>query len=157
MSLIAVFTAVIISLSAHSGRVFEAAEGYNAPMISLSRGDSVSVSLADMKGHHVLLNFWSSLEPESRIANKAYDVYASDSRLSLISVNLDPSARLFREIVARDALCDSTQWHVGGDVARQISDDYNLARGLGSFLIDPAGRVVAINPSRAQIESLLAS
>ena len=80
-----------------------------------------------------------------------------EQQLSLISVNLDPSEALFREIIRRDGLSESSQWHVEGPQAGRISDAYNLRHGLSSFLIDPEGRIIAVNPDREQLKAALAA
>lgn len=152
MLFIALFTVVFCSLSAHTEREFEAVEGYNAPLFSLTRdlGDASSTAnLADMKGRYVLVNFWDSQVPESRIAAIEYDRYAKHGekqQFALLSINLDSDERLFREIVRSDKLSEATQCHVAGDVAQRIIADYNLQHQLSSFLIDPQGRIIAINP-----------
>ena len=137
MSIIALFAVVLVSLSAHSGRVFEAAEGYKAPGLELEYHGK-SLNLDDMKGRFVLVNFWSSLDAMSRISASDYDSFVGkadkEQQLSLISVNLDPSEALFREIIRRDGLSESSQWHVEGPQAGRISDAYNLRHGLSSFL-----------------------
>lgn len=157
MSIIALFTVVLVSLSAHTERVFEAAEGYNAPLFTLTKGDNQpKVSLADMKGQYVIVNFWSSLDPESRMNAGMYDRLAREQRLSLISVNFDRNEGLFREIAGRDGLNEDSQWHVEGDVARQLVNDYDLVDGnMRSFLIDPQGRVVAVNPDGTAVASIV--
>lgn len=135
MSIIALFAVVLVSLSAHSGRVFEAAEGYKAPGLELEYHGK-SLNLDDMKGRFVLVNFWSSLDAMSRISASDYDSFVGkadkEQQLSLISVNLDPSEALFREIIRRDGLSESSQWHVEGPQAGRISDAYNLRHGLSS-------------------------
>lgn len=154
MSIIALFAVVAISLSAHTERIFEAAEGYYAPDFSLTRGDSVAISLADMHGRYTLVCFWSSEEPQTRIAANEYAAFARNAdatRFSLVSVNLDTSGSLFREIVRRDRLDEATQCHVDGPEARRLVDAYNMRHGLSSFLLDTDGRVVAVNPTRATL------
>lgn len=159
--LIGLFAAVLISLSAHTGRVFEAAEGYNAPLFSLSRGDSASVSLADMKGRFVLVKFWSSTDATSRLENRQFDRLAAEGalqqHLSFVSVNLDPDVVLAEEIARRDGLNPDTQWHVEGAEADKIIADYNLDTSFDSYLIDPQGRVIAVNPGRQQILAAIAA
>lgn len=160
MSIIALFAVVLVSLSAHSGLVFEAAEGYKAPGLELEYHGK-SLNLDDMKGRFVLVNFWSSLDAMSRISASDYDSFVGkadkEQQLSLISVNLDPSEALFREIIRRDGLSESSQWHVEGPQAGRISDAYNLRHGLSSFLIDPEGRIIAVNPDREQLKAALAA
>lgn len=160
MIIIVLFAVLLISVSAYTGRVYEAAEGYKAPVVTLTKGDSSEVCLTDLKGRYVLLSFWASTDIQSRLSAASYnDVAASfdEERFCLLAVNLDRSERLFREIVRRDNLSAETQYHVSvGDAAR-LSADYHLADGLGSFLIDPEGRVVAKNPSVQTLTQILST
>lgn len=154
MMFIALFAVVAVSLSARTERLFEAAEGYFAPVISVMRGDSVAVTIggADRHGRYTLVSFWSSSEPQSRIDANRYAAFARTAdatRFSLVSVNLDTFGSLFREIVRRDRLDESAQCHAGGRQAGRIVDAYDMRHGLCSFLLDPQGRIVAVNPSRA--------
>ena len=164
MKFIAFFAVVALTMSARSERFFEAGEGYSAPQISVKASkagsDSCTVSLlpSDTKGKLTLVNFWSSEHPESRIAANEYAAIArgtGSQQLSLLSVNLDRSAALFREIVRRDRLDAETQYHVDATEAKRLVDAYNMRHGLCSFLIDEAGKIVAVNPARATIEAHL--
>lgn len=162
MMFIAIFAVVLISLSAHSGREFEAAEGYNAPLFSLTdtTGDSARVvSLADMKGQFVLVHFWDSCNPSSRINAIEYDRFAarcgSEQQFVLLSVNLDDNEALYREIIKSDKLNEETQFHVAGTDALRLIDAYNLQQGMNSFLLSPEGRVIAVNPVVQQLKSLI--
>ena len=56
-------------------------------------------------------------------------------------------ASLFREIVRRDNLSAENHIHVDGSQANRIIHDYRLTEGFKSLLIDPKGRIVAMNPS----------
>lgn len=161
MLFIALFTVVLSSLSAHTEREFEAVEGYSAPLFSLTQtnGDASStVSLADMKGRYVLVNFWDSQNPSSRIAAIEYDRFAKrdlKQQFALLSINLDSDERLFREIVRSDKLSEETQCHVAGEVAKRLIADYNLQHEPSSFLIDPQGRIIAINPGIKQLNETI--
>ncbi len=159
MWFIALFAVVVINLSAHTDRAFEAAEGFSAPQFQLTHyGDSTAISLADMKGRFTLVNFWSSEEPQSRIAANEYNSFAKTAnpqQFSLIGVNLDATAALFRETVKRDRLNEATQYRVAGPEAGRLADAYNLRHGLRSFLVDPAGKIIAVNPSRATLHAIL--
>lgn len=66
MKVIVLFAVLVISVSAYSERVFEAAEGYNAPSMTIENSDT-TLSLADMKGRYVIVTFWSSADADSRL------------------------------------------------------------------------------------------
>ncbi len=149
MKVIVLFAVLVISVSAYSERVFEAAEGYNAPSMTIENSDT-TLSLADMKGRYVIVTFWSSADADSRLRAYRYDEAAKllpQERFCLLSVNLDRSERLFREIVRRDNLSAENHIHVDGSQANRIIHDYRLTEGFKSLLIDPKGRIVAMNPS----------
>lgn len=157
MTIIALFAVLFISVSAHTERVFEAEKGYKAPLIEFSQSDS-TLSLADLKGRHVLLTFWSSEMPASRIDANRYDSFARNAdkeRFCLLSVNFDRSERLFREIVRRDNLSAGSQFHVEGTQAADITMAYNLSQGYHSFLIDPTGKVVAVDPTDETLRRII--
>ncbi len=149
MKVIVLFAVLVISVSAYSERVFEAAEGYNAPSMTIENSDT-TLSLADIKGRYVIVTFWSSADADSRLRAYRYDEAAKllpQERFCLLSVNFDRSERLFREIVRRDNLSAENHIHVDGSQANRIIHDYRLTEGFKSLLIDPKGRIVAMNPS----------
>lgn len=156
MKVIVLFAVLVISVSAYSERVFEAAEGYNAPSMTIENSDT-TLSLADMKGRYVIVTFWSSADADSRLRAYRYDEAAKllpQERFCLLSVNFDRSERLFREIVRRDGLSAETQFHIEGNRANQLINDYHLESGMQSFLIDPSGRIVAKNPTEQTLTQL---
>ena len=57
ISYILFFIAAVLLISAYSERVIKAEEGYSAPEIEMLANDSVNVSLDNLKGHYVLVNF----------------------------------------------------------------------------------------------------
>ncbi len=157
LSIIVLFAFLVISASAYSGRVYEAAEGYKAPLFKVENGDT-AVSLADLRGRYVLVNFWASNDAQSRLRANNYDALSSEiptERLCQLSVNLDRSERLFSEIVRRDNLDVKSQFHVSDGEAAEISGSYHLSEGLNSFLIDPEGRIVEMNPSIQSLHTIL--
>ncbi len=157
ISIIVLFAVLIISVSAYTGRVIDAKEGYSAPYFEVENTDSV-VALDDVRGKYLLLTFWASSDADSRIRCNQYDSFAQQSdneRFCFLSVNFDRSERLFREIVRRDNLNSKTQFYVQGDKAAQLRSAYHLGDGFQSFLIDPQGRVVAHNPSTSLLTQLL--
>lgn len=159
--IIAFFAVLLLSVSAYTGRVVRPATGYAAPSFEVQRADSTSVSLADFKGQFLLLNFWDSSDAASRILAAEYEnaqrtASLAGTQFCLLSVNHDRSQRLFREIVRADRLTAEKQAHVNPSVAARMFDDYDLRLGNRSYLIDPTGRIVAINPQPATLTALTA-
>lgn len=157
----------IISVAAYTERVYQPREGYRAPSFELTAlaDTSSTLRLSDLKGQYVLLSFWSAADPTSRMRNMKNDLIVRDvdSRLSpgakdtlnFISVNFDSSRRLVEEIASRDSLNLNDVLLAAGPDARRLKNDYQLGYGYKSYLIDPAGRVIARNPSEATILELM--
>ncbi|WP_438638012.1 hypothetical protein [Muribaculum gordoncarteri] len=71
MSIIVFFAVLLLLGSAATNNAIDGVKGFQAPIFKVERNDSV-VSLDDMRGHWVLLQFWSSSDAPSRIAGKQY-------------------------------------------------------------------------------------
>ncbi|MCM1356625.1 MAG: TlpA family protein disulfide reductase [Staphylococcus sp.] len=158
LSYIAFFIALILLVSAYSQRVVKAEQGYTAPEIEMLANDSVNVSLRDFRGKYVLVNFWDSSNAVSRIAAGEYDRFLHtnhNSPFSLLSVNMDESPELFKEIVKKDKLDEATQFHISDAKGGKVSASYRLDKGFSSYLIDPQGKIVAVNPSVSTLEKYL--
>lgn len=152
---IASFAVLIISLSAFTDRASAPAIGYKAPQFILAEGESV-ITLADQRGKFVLLNFWTASDAESRIKCSEYErLAAEDNSLSIVSVNLDSSKALYREIVKRDGLDEYSQFHLEGLQSDRVVDLYRLEGNLKSFLIDPDGRILAVNPDASEVNKYI--
>lgn len=159
MSIIAIFVVLLMTVSANTDRDHRVAEGMNVPRFEVKANDGSTVSPSDMKGRFVIVNFWASDDAESRIAANQYDSYvesAAEEQISLVSVNIDDSERLFREIVRLDGLNDESQFFVQSAEASSIVRDFDMTAGLQSFLIDPSGVVVAVNPTIETIAKYVA-
>ena len=113
-----------------------------------------------LRGKYVLLSFWSSTNAPSRQAVGDYSSWLRGSRMNnigMLSFNLDRDEPLFREIVKRDGLNQSLQFHVSDQAAERLRRDYGLKNGqYGTLLIAPDGRILAHNPATAEIPSLIA-
>lgn len=159
MFIIAIFAVLMVSMSAHTERVYEAADGFNAPDLTVDNSHS-ALSLSDLKGKYVLVTFWASSNAQSRISAARYDDFSKsldEERFCLLSVNFDRSERLFREIVRRDNLSAKSQFYVSGSNAETIFENYHLGNGFQSFLINPQGKIVATNPSNDTLKKIVCS
>ncbi|MCH5319482.1 MAG: redoxin domain-containing protein [Paramuribaculum sp.] len=150
--------ALLFSINAYTGKVYEPRTGSKAPELRIPSSDSTELKLSDYRGRYVLLSFWSSSDASSRICVKDYEQSLSsveEGKLKIVSMNFDRSATLFREIVRIDNMNEETQYHVEDSEASDIIRAFDLSDGFKSFLIDREGRIVAVNPSITAINELL--
>lgn len=156
--IIVFFAVLLVSISAYTGKVIDAKEGYKIPSLTLI-GNNSQINLNELKGKYVLLSFWASTDAISRVACNEYSAFAknaeAEERFCFLSVNFDRSERLFREIVRRDNLNSKTQFNVQGDDAKKIKETFHLEDGYNTLLIDPIGRIIATNPSTETLTKIL--
>lgn len=121
--------------------------GEMAPDFAVTRNDS-TMSLHDLRGKYVLLEFWSSADANSRLKSNEYNMLpiTDAGRLKRLSVNFDRSEELFKEIVSRDHLHPEEQYFAGYTNLDKIIQDYGVNQGYNSYLIDPQGKIIAVNP-----------
>lgn len=154
----AIFVVLLLTVSANTNRVYNSTEGVVAPKIEVRASDGTVVKPADTEGRFVIVNFWASRDAGSRIAANLYDSYvesAGEDRISLVSINFDDNLKLFREIVRRDGLNGESQFNVAAAQRNEIVRRYALGSGLKSFLINPEGVIVAVNPTIDQLTMLM--
>ena len=133
--------------------------GYKAPMLMLGNTDNNNNDLSPLKQHqgeNILLSFWSSDDPESRLDNLRYDrlVRDMDNGVVHVSVNLDRSESVFSSIVTIDNLDRLTHYHSSAEVQESIIKSWRLEDGFHSFLLDPNGKILAIDPDASTLKTL---
>lgn len=152
-----IFIGVLFCTVSYSDIHYSTAVGRQVPALSL-RNDSRTVTLDDLRGKYVLLNFWKSTDALSRRSANVYTAWRRshpDRALEMVSVNFDSNPTLFREIARRDDLDLGAQFGVRGDTARAVSATFGLDKGYGTLLINPEGRIIAHNPTEAQLDALV--
>ncbi|MDE6062388.1 MAG: peroxiredoxin family protein, partial [Duncaniella sp.] len=73
LTYIGLFAVLTILIASYSERVVKADEGYTAPELEMLANDSMNISLDNLRGKYVLVNFWDSSNAVSRIAAGEYD------------------------------------------------------------------------------------
>ncbi len=154
---LALFAGVLFASSGYNDKVFGTGQGDLAPVVSFTEGET-PVSVDQFRGKYLLLSFWSSTDARSRVDVNKYSSWIgsmdADANVNHVAVNFDTNRTLFDEIVRRDNLTGTKQFNVQGEIARDIIESYGLSGGFGSLLIDPQGRVAAINPSKETLTAL---
>ncbi len=151
---LALLVILAISLSAYTPRVIAPEKGYTVPALSIESNDSV-ISLSDFRGKYLLLTFWASTDAASRIRCNEYEsLVDQNAKVRQLSVNLDRNERLFKEIVSNDNLNPAHQHNLSPSKADGVLAEFNLNSTLKTFLIDPEGRIISVNPSLDEIAAL---
>ncbi len=186
MILIAAFAILFTSLSAAVDDRRVAAYGKEAPAVVVER-EGARQALEAMRGKWVVLSFWASTDPVSRLTQnriasivKSSDGHNHDgngndaeiefktpagvyslgkqTKVEVLSVNFDRSEPLMNEIINLDNLLESSQTRVKSkEEIKRLCDAFEMNSGLRSFIIDPEGRLVMADPDEETLRMLLAS
>jgi len=121
--------------------------GAKAPGFTQNDANGKPVSLADLRGKYVLLEFWASwchpCRAESPNLLKQYQLYKNKG-FEILSVSVDSDKSRWLEAIAKDGLTwiqvsDLKGWD---NEARKL---YGLNGVPGNFLISPEGKIIASN------------
>jgi len=148
LALLALFTSAYYSAPADS-RI-----DCNAPTLQLGNNDISPLTMHH--GETVLLTFWSSTDPQSRLNNKRHDSLARNARgaFSHVSVNMDRSSSVFNGVLTIDHLNRATHYRASQQTQPDIITTWRLQDSYHSFLIDGEGKIIAIDPDDATLASL---
>lgn len=154
LMLILIFGVMAVFGSRMIGVQSQPERGEMAPDFAVTRNDS-TVSLHDLRGKYVLVDFWSSADANSRLKSNEYNTLrvTDTGRLKRVSVNFDRSEELFNEIVTRDHLDPDQQYFAGSTDFDKLIQDYGVNQGYNSYLIDPQGKIIAVNPDNTYLSN----
>lgn len=151
--IIAIVGLLTLFTSAYYSAPADSRIGYKAPSLLLGDSNNDLSPLKQHRGEKILLTFWSSDDAQSRLDNMRYDRLSRSAGADYthVSVNLDRSESVFNQIVAIDNLDRSAQFSTAQDMQDDIIRSWRLEDGYHSFLIDPNGVIIGIDPDMTSL------
>ena len=134
--------------------------GHRAPALAATDFAGARVSLTQDRGDFVVVNFFASWCPpcsaeEPDLVQFAFEQAQQRSDVALLSVDIDDTTAGARRFVQQFGV----SWPTVPDRAGQFASEFGVGSPPETFLVDPAGTVVAafVGPiSTKQLNSVLA-
>lgn len=146
------------ALSAEVKAMRKLAPGSPAPEISLAQPNGETLSLSDLKGQYVLIDFWASwcgpCRRENPNVKKVYEKY-HDKGFEILGVSLDKNRNAWLAAIEQDGLTwphisDLKYW------SSAVVPEYNITGIPLTVLVDKEGNIVEKNLRGPALEKKLA-
>lgn len=119
---------------------------------------SLVVRSDDNNAPYTLVHFWAAYDGESRADNVRWSRYFAntpDRRVEYVGVSMDNNLSIFTNTLALDQIDLSTQRLVDVSKRDQMLNTYGLKVRFHSYLVDVTGTIRAVDPTPAQLETML--
>jgi thiol-disulfide isomerase/thioredoxin len=164
---------LLIIVAVYIGRYFylqpKFINGEQAPDFSARLIDGRPFELSQLQGQYVLLDFWASWCAPCRRQNPDLVAFQRDYQdvrfrdaegLEVVSVALESNPASWRAAIEKDGL--DWPYHIldgnmGEARPESIGMQYQIRSIPASFLLDPTGKIIAVNANYRQLRRLLKS
>lgn len=132
--------------------------GAVAPALSGPSAEGAVISLSELRGRIVLVDFWASWCGPCRIENRSYaELYRRHraAGFEILAVSVDQDARSWKAAIAKDGagwrhISDLSGWK------SSLAASYGVTALPASFLLDREGRIIAKDLRGKQLAAWLA-
>lgn len=143
-------------LQAQAGSVPK--EGFTAPDFTLGLLDGGKITLSELKGKVVLVNFWTSWCPPCRKEMPAIEsVYRSYKDLGLVVIGLNLTAQDSKQAAALFAQEVGVTFPIALDLDNSVGNLYRVTALPTSFFIDRNGVIRSVIVGGPMSEALIQS
>lgn len=137
--------------------------GDKAPYFVATTTDGATISAQDYTGKVILLNFWASYDPQSRMGQISYNpIYEKYNKgcfifgesFEIVSISTDRYASLIDLSARKDGILWQTQL---SDVENnhQLSSAFENPENSQNFLLDGKGNILAKNLNAEELNNIL--
>lgn len=133
--------------------------GATAPNFSIPDVDGKTVTLQQLRGKYVLVDFWASWCAPCRQENpnlvKMYEKYHPEG-FEIVSISIDEHRDRWLKAIAKDGLVWINASELQG-YGSPVAALYSVTAIPNSFLLDPSGRIVSKNLKGNDLDNKLKS
>ena len=138
--------------------------GIDAPNFTFVTLKGDQKSLKDLEGQYILLDFWGSwcapCRQESPALTELYDRYAQStfkdgSSFDIISIGIETNRDRWKKAIEKDQLDWENHYTENNRFKSEIAQLYGVREIPTKYLINPNGKIVAVNPTFQFIHDFL--